>query len=273
MLEQIKYVNHFNEVIEFGKNGIYVAKSDIHDYEWSVSEKNSRISYFERKIRNRLLPITILCATAAEGTAVRNRLMEVAEKDVLTKQPGRLIVGDYYYTCYISGSKKKNYLASRKLMEADLTIVSDARFWVRETVHSFRKDQSAIAMYLDYPFDYPFDYFSGFADHVLVNPNFTETNFRLIIYGPCKDPVVYIAGHAYGVDVSLSTGEYLTIDSIQKTITKTEIDGRITNAFNGRNRESYIFKPIPIGSSAVTWVGNYGIDIVLLDERSEPKWI
>lgn len=272
MLEKIRYVNHLNEVIDFGENGIYVAKSDIHDYEWTASEKNGKISYFERKIRNRTLPVTILCNTPAEGIAARNRLMEVTEKDVIAMHPGRLLIGDYYYSCYINGSKKKNYLASRRLMEAELTIVSDAPFWVREMNHSFRKNQVGDEKYLDYPYDFSFDYASGFTSSLLTNTNFIGTNFRLIIYGPCKNPTVNIGGHSYGVTTDLADGEYLTIDSARKTIIKTAVNGAVSNIFNKRKRDSYVFELIPAGDSVVSWTGDYGVDIILLAERSEPLW-
>lgn len=271
MLERVKYRNHMGEVIDFGKSGIFIAASDLHDYQWVISKKNNKISCFEREVTNRTLPVTILCATVEDGLAARNRLMEVAEKDVLAKKPGQIIVGDYYYTCYITGSKKSSYLKSRRLMETKLTVTSDAPYWVREELHSFRKagtsDQG-----LDYPFDYAFDFTSSFRSTTLTNTGFTASNFRMIIYGPCSSPSVYVSGHAYVVNCDIEDGEYLTIDSVAKTVTKTAADGTITNVFNLRGRESYIFEKIHSGDSMVTWDGEFGVDFILLEERSEPKW-
>ena len=59
MLEQLKYKNHVNEVFDFGKNGIFVDMSDIHDYEWTVKSKNNRISSLDYAISKRKLPIII----------------------------------------------------------------------------------------------------------------------------------------------------------------------------------------------------------------------
>ena len=87
-----------------------------------------------------------------------------------------------------------------------------------------------------------------------------------------KKGSVYIAGHAYTVNCDAETGEYITIDSVAKTITKTAKDGTITNIFNLRGRESYIFEKIPTGEISVSWDGDFDIDIILLEERSEPKW-
>ena len=59
---------------------------------------------------------------------------------------------------------------------------------------------------------------------------------------------------------------------MSKKIYVTAIDGTITNVFNLRSRDSYIFDKIAPGMSSVTWDGNFGVDITLLEERSEPKW-
>ena len=271
MLERLQYKNHIGEVIDFGRSGIFVKGSDLHDYNWTISQKNGKISSFKRDVTNRSLPVVIFCSTVEEGVAARNRLMEVAEKDVLAKKPGRIIIGDYYYKCYITESKKSKYLASRRRMEVELTTISDEPYWVREELQSFRKSGVTDSGF-NYPYDYAFDYTSRFKHTTLMNTGFTASNFRMIIYGPCTDPVVYVAGHAHVVNCEVAEGEYLTIDSMAKTITITATDGTITNVFNLRGRESYIFEKIRSGDSSVIWDGDFGVDIILLEERSEPKW-
>ena len=271
MLERLQYKNHMGEVIDFGRSGIFVSGNNLHDYNWTVYQKNGKISAFRRDVVKRTLPVIIFCSTVEEGVAARNRLMEVAEKDVLANKPGRIIIGDYYYKCYITESKKTKYLASRRRMEAELTIISDVPCWVREDLHFFRKKGVADPG-LTYPHDYPFDFSSGFKRNTLMNTGFTASNFRMIIYGPCTNPEVYVSGHAYVVNCKVEEGEYLTIDSVAKAVTRTASDGTITNVFNLRGRESYIFEKIRSGDSPVTWDGEFGIDIILLEERSEPKW-
>lgn len=271
MLERLKYKNHMGEVIDFGRLGIFVSGNDLHDYAWTVSQKNGKISAFKRDVTKRTLPVVIFCPTVEEGVAARNRLMEVAEKDVLAKKPGRIIIGDYYCQCYITESKKTKYLASRRKMEAKLTICSDAPYWVREDLQSFRK-AGATAQGLDYPHDFAFDFTSSLMSTTLVNTGFTASNFRMMIHGPCTAPRVFISGHVYTVNCEVAGGEYLTIDSVAKTVTITAADGTITNVFNQRGRESYVFEKIPSGTNVVTWDNEFGVDIILLEERSEPKW-
>lgn len=276
MLEQLKYKNHVNEVFEFGKDGIFVDTNDLHDYEWTVTTKGNRVSALDYSVKKKSLPIVIICDTEAKGIEARNKLLEVTEKDVLALKHGRIIIGDYYFRCFVTKSVKKNYLINKRYMTLTLTLTSDFPYWVKETTSIFRK-QSDLAgsagKNLDYSFDYPFDYFSGMGNKTLNNTNFVSTNFRMIVYGACSNPTVYVAGHAYQVNCEVGTGEYLTIDSVTKKVYITAVDGTVINVFNLRNRESYIFKKISAGENTVTWDGDFGIDITLLEERSEPKWI
>lgn len=274
MLEQLKYKNHMNEVFEFGKDGIFVDMNDLHDYEWTVTKKGNRIASLDRAISKRKLPITIICDTEEQGIAARNKLLEVTEKDVLALQHGQVILGGYYFRCFVTKSEKSNYLTTKRYMTVTLTLTSDFPYWVKEETFVFRKlgEDGESSQDLDFYFDYPFDYFSGMSNKDLNNTGFVGTNFRMIIYGACNNPAVYVSGHLYQVNCEVGANEYLTIDSVAKKVYITANDGTVTNVFNLRNRNSYIFEKIQPGQNTVTWDGDFGIDVILLEERSEPKW-
>lgn len=277
MLEKLIYKNHVGEVFDFGKDGIFVNASDLHDYEWAVATKGNKISALTKAVSARNLPVIIICDTEEKGIATRNRLLEVAEKDVLAMQPGKIIIGGYYYKCYVTKSAKASYLTSKRHMSLTLTLTTDYPYWVQETTFSFRKSGDSSgeiteAEYLDFDFDYPIDYFASTTIEQVSNPGFVGSNFRLIIYGACTNPAVYISGHKYQVNCDIDENQYLTIDSVGKTITLTKNDGTVLNKFSSRDKDSYIFEKIPAGSSIVTWEGDFGFDIVIIEERSEPKW-
>lgn len=273
MLEQLKYKNHRNEVFEFGKDGIFVDTNELHDYEWSVTQKNNKVSALERTMRTLKLPIVIMCDTEEAGIAARNKLHEVVEKDVLAMQHGRIIIGDYYFRCFVTKSLKKEYLLSKRYMRAELSLTSDYPYWVKETTIPFgivtEKEESD---FLDYSFDYPVDFTTKLQSTQLDNPGFVGSNFRLIVYGACNNPTIAIGGHVYCVNCTVEDGEFLTVDSSSKKIYLTSKTGYVTNKFNNRNRDSYIFEKIPAGTNAVAWNGDFGFDVILLEERSEPKW-
>lgn len=273
MLEQLKYKNHLNEVFEFGKDGIFVNTSDLHDYSWTVTKKNNRISSLDRAVETRKLPVVIICKSEEKGIAARNKLLEIAEKDVLALQHGKVIIGDYYFRCFITQSVKKNYLTSKRMVEITLTLTSDFPYWVKESTFVFSKPTNTGAGgYLDYRFDHPFDYYSTTNNKTMTSTGFVGANFRMIIYGECRNPAVYIGGYKYQVNCDVAKNEYLTIDSVAKTVILTRNDGTQVNVFKYRCDDSYIFEKIPAGKQSVTWEGDFGFDVTVLEERSEPLW-
>lgn len=273
MLEKIMYRNHINEVVEIGQNVIFVNESDLHDFAWSITKRNDRISAFNKGVVKKTIPLQIVCASEEEGIQIRNRIFEVMEKDVLAMKHGKIIIGNYYLRCFVTASKKSNYLMSKGLLTVKLTVQTDFPEWIKETTTAFNTNAENASEFLDYLFDYPHDYTNELSGGSINNTGFVPSAFRIVIYGFVTNPTMYIAGHEYSVNVEVGTGEYLTIDSGNKTIVLTKYNGEKVNCFNMRNKDSYIFEKIPEGEHIVTTSESFSFDITLLEERSEPKWI
>lgn len=274
MLEQFIYRNHQNEEMKFGEQGVFVNENSLRDFDWEVVSDNNRISNLQKRITTKSIPLVIICDTEEEGIQKKNQVFEILEKDTLTVQYGRIIIGDYYLKCYCTGSKKTMYLSDKRELHTTLTITTDCPDWIRETTTMFRdaNHRQGGGKNLDYKRDYPSDYTSEFRNKTLINENFVESNFRMIIYGPVINPTIYIAGHKYAVNIEISDNEHLTIDSIDRKIVLTKYDGTLFNAFGDRDKQSYIFQKIPPGNCVVAWDSSFGFDVVLCEERSEPKW-
>lgn len=273
MLEKFQYINHMNESLDFGEDRLFVNENDLHDFAWEVASKNDRISGFKRGIVNKTIPILLKCNTEEEGVALRNRLFEVLEKDVLAVKHGKIILNGYYLECFAVESKKSEYLIHDSYMKVEVKISTDKPSWIKETSSLFNYGYGSDGKNLDYNRDVPYDYTSNLIGKQLNNTNFVPSNFRLNIFGICGTPVVNIAGHPYKVSVTVEENEYLTIDSANKTIVLTKADGTQVNCFNLRDRDSYVFEKIPVGLCNVSCNGSFTFEIVLLEERSEPKWI
>lgn len=275
MLEQLRFINHVNEELIFGKGGVFVNYSDLHDYRWQYTADGDKISVFKRGIVTKNIPVVVACQNADDGISIINQLMEYSEKDILVKQPGRLVVGQYYLPCYITGSAKSDYLAKRGYMIATLEAVTDQAAWIKETKFSFNygSGHHSSGTDMDFNSDFPYDYSTPLSSQMVENPGFTGSNFRMVIYGECEDPHIGVGEHLYEVDCVIGSHEYLTIDSKKKTVILTKQNGTTENKFRYRNRDSYIFEKIPSGETMVSWDGDYKFDIILYEERSEPKWI
>lgn len=273
MLEQFVYINHMNETLDFGKGHLFVNENDLRDFSWEITSKNDRISGFKKGIVSKSIPIIIKCETAEEGYALRNRLFEVCEKDVLALKHGKIIIGDYFMKCYVVESKKTEYLVHGNYMRITIKLSTDFPYWCKEQTIAFNYGDGSNGRNLDYKRDFPSDYTSNLHGKALTNTYLTSANFRLNIYGACVNPQVVIGGHVYSVAVSVEKNEYLTIDSQNKTIVLTHTNGKQENCFNMRNRESYIFEKIPPGTLNVSANANFRFEVIILEERSEPKWI
>lgn len=275
MVEQIKYINHMNEILEFGKGKLFVNENELHNFAWEITSKNDRISGFKKGIVPYAIPIILKCNSEEEGIALRNRLFEVFEKDVLSMQYGRFMIGDYYLKCYVTESSKSEYTINNGYMLTKIVVKTDVPYWIREEKVTFGYNEFSleeIAGGLDYNHGYPYDYKSDVIRNSLNNNNFVPSNFIINIYGSAVNPSIILSGHEYKVNVTVGSNEYLKIDSVNKTIKLIKIDGTEENCFNFRNRESYIFEKIPIGKVDVSRDSNFKFDIILLEERGEPKW-
>ena len=273
MLEKLQYINHLNEVLDFGKSKLFINENDLHDFAWDVTSKNNKISGFKKGIVTKTLPIIMKVDTEQEGVRLRNQLFETSEKDVLAVKHGKIVIGDYYLKCFITASAKQDYLIHKGYMRINAKVTTDYPYWIKENIVRFNYGNAGeTGKNLDYNRDFPSDYSSNLISDSTVNTDFVESNFRLRIHGVCENPVVTISGHDYAVNVSLEANEYLTIDSINKTIVKTMVNGATENCFNLRDRTSYIFEKIPSGKLSVASSSNFKFDLVLLEERSEPRW-
>ncbi len=270
MREQIKYVNHLNEVLVFGSDGLYVNENNLRDFSWDVVSENDRISGFKKGIERKKLPVQI--AATNEGTSLKNRLFEIVEKDILAMKPGKLIIGDYYMKCFITGSKKKKYLVKKNYYMNNLEVSSDEPYWVKESMTRFNYGAGTLGTNLDFNNDFPMDYASNLLGQSLNNTSFVPEDFRMQIYGPVDVPSVAVNGHTYQVNKSVGNNEYLVIDSSAKTVVLIHSDGSEENCFNLRNKESYIFEKIPVGINTVSNSGVFKFDITILEKRGEPKW-
>ena len=276
MLDKFIYEDHHGRRFTGLENGVYLNYNDLRDYSWSYETINSRISRFYRPITNRKIPLTVVCKSDEEAVFVRDRLLELAEADIEAKLPGKIFIGDYYTLGYITGSKKSNYLISKRICSIELTLTSDNPAWYREQKHVFgtsTSDEVTSASGADYKYDYPYDYAVNMNGRRIVCNTLSDNAFKLAIYGPATDPTIIINGHEYGVTGSVGDGEVLRIDSLTKAITLTTRAGVTLNWFDRRRRDFYIFEPIPPGQHVVSWFGEFGFDLTIIEKRSEPKWI
>lgn len=264
----LTYTNHYGEVLEFGKDGLYVNESDLHDYEWDYSVNNKKVVNFDNPTKKSTIDVF---ATGPNRNAIANHFFEVVNKDVLENEEGYLTIGDYKLHGYFVAKANDDYSSGMRI-KMTMTYVSTTK-WIKTTKYSLYPEEVVTEGDLDYPHDYPHDYKMHRSNQKVVNTGYVPCDFEFVFYGPASVPTVIINEHIYQVYTDLNEGDYLKVNSITKKITKILNDGTEVNVFNDRNKESYIFEKIATGKATVVRDTDARLDITLMEQRSEPKWI
>ena len=78
----------------------------------------------------------------------------------------------------------------------------------------------------------------------------------------------------YGINITINAGEYAVIDSMVEKMYLVDLSGTTSDIFNKRIKGQgvRIYEKIPSGISSVNWSSGFGFDLIVYDERSEPKW-
>jgi hypothetical protein len=272
-LYNIKYVSSTGDVIETDKDHVYLSSDDLRDYQYSYTAKNSSIVSFDvEENKEKQIVIAIYGDTKEEADIRKNRVYEIFDKDVITKKPGKLYIGDYYLEGYIFKSEKSIYLKTQKLLLLTLGFVTSYGKWVREELMQLKVSTSEKTYdYLDMPHDYDYDFGEPALKAINVD-SFTDVNFKIIIYGICDNPKIMIGDNVYQVNCSIEYDEYLVIDSKEKKVLLHHANGETETKFNDRNRDYYIFEKIPNGIVPIDWYNCSDFDVIIYDERSEPRW-
>lgn len=272
----IKYVNHLNEELDLSGVPYLLQNCDAFDYAWdgTMTAKGltqSKIDSFKRTSKRFQAELLIKSDNFSEAI---DFFFRVTEKDVIAKSPGRLVLetGEYL-SCYIVETKHSGFHVKNKWNMRQLTILSAHPFWIKELNYSFFPVvEIQNQEHLDYNYDYAYDYAANSTAGVFNVEHYTDCDFEMILYGPCENPRVVIGNNVYGVYDSLSNQEYVIIDSRKHTVVKHCNNGTVTNIYDLRMKEKSVFDKITCGKNHVIRNSNFGFDVKLYLERSEPKW-
>ena len=275
---EIYYMNSKKRRLDLtGGSFKMLSVSNLFDYEWTYTTKGTsilNISSFKKRFVEKAISVVVSASTNEEYKEKITELMEIIDLDINVLTPGRLYVGQTYLECYFVASKKPKKYVNTKRTTIELSLVAENGNWIYEDKKSFSivTGDKYNSDGLDFPTDYPFDYANDLVSQRIVNDNYAASDFELIVYGPCVGPEISVGLHTYKVDVSLYMGEYMAVNSVTKKIYKVKNSGEKVNLYHARGRDFYIFEKIPSGINPVSWSGEFGFDITLLSERSEPVW-
>lgn len=282
----IKYINSNGKEISLTDYPYLFQEGDIIDYNWDYDSENGKIKRIYKNIVERKVSIKVL-PDFSYSISQRKQLMsnyindlcDFFETDIVNNQDGRLYFdNDYYLKCKLIASSKSDWQMGIAYMNCEFTLLVEYPFWIKEERKSFLKsdeievENTTITKLYDY--SYPYVYGNTKGIDSFYNPSIKSSNFRLVFYGPVSNPQVMIGSNLYGIDLTINSGEYAVIDSMAEKMYLVDLNGNKEDIFNKRykGQNVRIYAKIPSGLSTVSWSSGFGFDLIVYDERSEPKW-
>jgi hypothetical protein len=270
----ITYTNNAGETLVFGVGSKWrYADNDLFQASLEYESANNRVISFDEALVEHNITVNLRTSNTA-GMAERNRIMDVAQADIVALSPGTLSVGDSFTRAYITGCKPDQFHYRDGFMDMELTIVRRP-YWLREYSQTIVPESRVGLGGMDYPTDYPYDYMSTYSDsNTLTNPFSVPAKPVFYIGGACENPTLSIAGNTYEVQTSIDNGELIIVDALERTIVTRDKFGNETSIFDKgvRGEGCYIFQSIPAGTSNVIWDGSYPVEVKLYEERRVPYW-
>ncbi len=276
-MKDIYYVNSNNEKIDLLEPPYMLQTGELFGYKWNYESKQrlgggGKITNIRKDLEERTLTLSIVNYGVENYEEAIDYLHEITDIDVLKKTPGRLYVGGMYLNCYVTASEKSEWEPEAGYIDVSLTLAVEYPMWVGENPYTFHSFGVSSTDNKRYPGRYPYRYANGMNSTYIINPHFTNSNFELIIYGPAVNPMVTIGGVPYLVNVILEEDEYLAIDSRSRTIIKATKNGERENLYHNRQKGRNFFRKISPGRQSISWTGKFDFDLIIYEERGEPKW-
>ena len=268
---EIKYINNSGNSVDLNKYPYKMLLSDLLDGEWSYESSNNKIDSFYKKIQSRSLKIDSHRNSGQSARSVQANLVDLFEADVVQNKRGRIYVDDYYMPCNIIKDKKTLW-ETNVVVSSEFSLVTDYPYWIREKKITYERKQASDTGYLDYPYDYPYDYSPNDMAVYLENTEVMPADFKLVIQGPCENPQVTIGQNKCQIMATLSSYEYIVLNSMDRTAYKVSSTGTVTNVFESLNRNYENFVRIPQGKHIISVNGTFKMEITMYMKRSEPRW-
>lgn len=258
----VYYENSNGEKVNLLKAPYRTTKADWFDSDWSESSEG-----YEKTV------MIDVFGARSEFQDNMEQLYRVLAYDSENGTYGRLYVNGAYLRCNVLKTEKTNW-KGYVYSEIEITFSAPELVWIVELEKEFFRSSSAgDTSGKEYKYDYPYEYTEDIAGNEEWNvDHITDSDFQMIIYGPCVNPKVTINDYPYEVTITLESGEYLIIDSQENLVVKCKANGEQENAFEERGLEKSVFEKIPAGLLKLVWSGEFGFDLTLFLNRREPLW-
>lgn len=283
-----------NDVILSDSDAILTKSVNYHDYGWEPETIDRRmgatVTNFGKKPAKYKAKL-YLRGTPEERRAKTDALHNDFDRDIANKTPGQILWHVFpedrtmpevreFIDCYIISSSTYDEESMSRTVN-DIVIYCPYPMWYKPISRNYSgTGRLTPSQFLDYDYDYAYDFTNTiYGADTLPNDSAFPAHFKLHFIGRNDDgpaditnPVVWIAGHTYGVLGTIRANEWVEIDSKAKTVTYVKNGTTKINWFDRRTKQESVFTQIPPGDVPIAWGGDIYVNIILYAERSEPKW-
>lgn len=280
---EIYYINSKGDRLDFLNSDKYTIQdieklfqyNDNYDYV-EGSKGKRRYSNFSIKNEDIPLKISFVCDSEEEFDSTLEEVSNVFKYDINKGVMGKLYVNEYYRECFIVSRGYSEYEDLFYTTDVSYSIISENPYWLKESYFEFlingsQESSSDEELYLDFPYDFMYDFSNKQLSTYVDNDSSMESSFKLIVYGPCTNPSLTIGDNTYNINVTLTSGQYLYVDSLNRKMHKVLSNGEKQNIFSLRDRTKNIYESIKTGRSDITWDNTFGFDLILYDQRGDPR--
>lgn len=283
---EIYYVNHKDQKIDFMNGNYDIEKSSLFSHEWeyetqTLSRFGEKITQLSKKAQKKDLTVHVGNHGLVSCEKAYNQLLDITEADNFEIKPGKLYVDNSYLKCFVVTSEPKYFVPGIKTISCELGLIASYPFWITEQhvkISAISDNETSEETGVKtYPYTYSYKYPSLKTETNVYVDHYTESDFKLTVYGPTTSVLININGYPYEVMYPLEAGEYMVIDSRPFTPKEEKLyvvraNGTRENIFHYRSVEHSVFKKIPPGTIKIDYPRNYGVDLIIYKERSEPPW-
>lgn len=231
------------------------------------------IKKFYKSFAEYTLTVSVVCDSQEDFAEKIQFMSDVFQADIESKTPGKLYFNNTYLECFIRSSSYAEYDDLFYMADIELTVVSPYPGWISESLNTYTfsksTDETAVL-----GFSVVGVAVLGIGKgsswfRIISNNQLVPCDMSITMFGPAESPLVQIGDNYYQVNYTIESGQALTINTKNKTVTL----GDGTNLFAYRNYDYNIFEKLQPGRNEIRYSEASQLYITKYETRGQPSWI
>ena len=257
----------------------FIDENEIRDCLFEPVENAGRIKY-ARKGGSKILKVKMLSKDSRSIKEELNKITSILSWQFERNQEGYLFVNDWYANTQLVEVKFNNYTKRDWFIELELTFHSDDWTWYKDIKIDYNPSlyqEQHIDLWREYRNyrGYPYGYESNANLNFNIQASFgdyAKAHAIIRLYGNSSNPFIS-DGIKRGADVSLLDGDYLEINTKNKTVILHRANGYSESVFEKRmmSSDGSMFQNLLLPCTILATKGQK-FDMVISEERSSPLW-